>query len=127
MTNYNLDVNECASNNGGCSHTCNNTDGSFVCSCDNGYRLDNDELGCLGMKFTDLMVRYSNYVVYWLIVTVCVVYYIITTDTLDINECNTNNGGCSHSCTNTEGSYYCSCDEGYVLDANDHACNGKTD
>ena len=29
----------------------------------------------------------------------------------DINECLINNGGCSHSCTNTAGSFQCSCPE----------------
>ena len=33
------DVNECASNNGGCAHTCTNTEGSFTCSCRTGYEL----------------------------------------------------------------------------------------
>ena len=34
---------------------------------------------------------------------------------VDINECNVNNGGCEHSCTNTVGSYTCSCNTGYQL------------
>ena len=43
----------------------------------------------------------------------------------DINECGTNNGGCAQNCTNTDGSYYCSCVPGYVLDGDGHACNGE--
>ena len=35
---------------------------------------------------------------------------------VDINECDTNNGGCTQVCTNNVGSYACSCDQtGYVL------------
>ena len=34
---------------------------------------------------------------------------------VDVNECNVNNGGCEHSCTNTDGSYTCSCNTGYQL------------
>ena len=34
---------------------------------------------------------------------------------VDINECNVNNGGCEHTCTNTVGSYNCSCNTGYQL------------
>ena len=40
----------------------------------------------------------------------------------DINECDTNNGGCEQICNNTAGSYYCSCDFNYHLDVDGHAC-----
>lgn len=34
--------------------------------------------------------------------------------TIDINECSTNNGGCGSSiCTNTIGSYTCTCRTGF--------------
>ena len=39
-------------NNGGCSDTCDNTDGSFVCSCDEGYILAADNLDCEGKYCT---------------------------------------------------------------------------
>ena len=48
---------------------------------------------------------------------------IITTS--DINECSTNNGGCAHTCTNSVGSYACSCNIGFALDADNHGCIGK--
>ena len=41
----------------------------------------------------------------------------------DIDECNTDNGGCEHSCTNTAGSRTCSCNTGYSLDSDQH-CSG---
>ena len=43
-----IDVDECATNNGGCDHYCTNTIGSFVCSCYPGYTLDGDGHTCLG-------------------------------------------------------------------------------
>ena len=43
----------------------------------------------------------------------------------DINECDEGISGCNQTCTNTNGSYICSCYNGYVLDADDHSCNGK--
>ena len=43
----------------------------------------------------------------------------------DINECATNNGSCDHICTNTNGSYTCSCYDGYSLLTNGYSCSGK--
>ena len=41
------DINECATNNGGCYHRCHNTEGDFYCSCKNGYELDYDGHACI--------------------------------------------------------------------------------
>jgi len=41
-----IDIDECLSSP--CGHTCINTVGSFVCSCNNGYVLDSDGLSCNG-------------------------------------------------------------------------------
>ena len=43
----------------------------------------------------------------------------------EINECATLNGNCSQTCTNTNGSYYCSCNSGYILGGNNMTCNGE--
>ena len=34
-----IDVDECHVKNGGCSHTCINSDGGYSCTCKNGYTL----------------------------------------------------------------------------------------
>ena len=49
---YNADVDECLSSNGGCGQACTNTDGSFQCSCDEGYILAADNLECDGKDYT---------------------------------------------------------------------------
>ncbi|XP_035689592.1 von Willebrand factor D and EGF domain-containing protein-like [Branchiostoma floridae] len=41
----------------------------------------------------------------------------------DINECLRENGGCEHVCTNTEGSFQCSCDAAYILSENGFSCD----
>ena len=46
----------------------------------------------------------------------------------DFNECMVY-GACSQTCTNTEGSYVCSCVEGYLPQPDNRSCkakNGKT-
>ena len=42
----------------------------------------------------------------------------------DIDECVFDDGGCNQTCTDTTGSYYCSCDEGYKLNNDSHGCDG---
>ena len=41
-----------------------------------------------------------------------------------MNECDNGNGGCDLNCTNTVGSFYCSCADGYVLNSTDFTCEG---
>ena len=43
----------------------------------------------------------------------------------DINECGTNNGGCAHNCANNQGSFTCSCRNGFQLASDGRSCNGK--
>ena len=42
----------------------------------------------------------------------------------DNNECSTNHGGCSQICTNTQGSFKCSCLSGYKLAVDGLTCVG---
>ena len=42
----------------------------------------------------------------------------------DIDECDISNGGCQHNCTNTIGSFVCSCNDGYNLTENGLNCTG---
>ena len=41
---------------------------------------------------------------------------------IDIDECLTSNGGCDHNCLNFEGSYECSCRDGYSLTSDNRTC-----
>ena len=41
----------------------------------------------------------------------------------DINECNGDHE-CDQVCTNTDGSFVCSCDDGYLLQADGRTCEG---
>ena len=42
----------------------------------------------------------------------------------DIDECQTNNGGCQHRCINTNGSHQCACNKGHFLNADKVKCEG---
>ena len=43
----------------------------------------------------------------------------------DIDECALNISGCNQKCTNTIGSYFCSCYLGYKLNKDNETCIGK--
>lgn len=45
----------------------------------------------------------------------------------DIDECTIENGGCETFCTNSEGSYECSCHSGYALLPDQRSCTGEND
>ena len=55
--------------------------------------------------------------------------FVATADKLtcsDIDECQTNKGGCQHSCANTVGSFICSCDNGFKVSSTDQTqCSRK--
>ena len=42
-----VDVDECATGNGGCDQTCNNAPGGFACACNAGYTLDAGGFTCV--------------------------------------------------------------------------------
>ena len=56
-----VDINECQIDNGGCSQRCNNTAGSYNCSCQSGYELTGDDHNCTGkfLKWTIAIYSYQ--------------------------------------------------------------------
>ena len=58
-------------------------------------------------------------------------FYYTTTNIMllfshaDIDECAEGTDGCVQTCTDTKGSYVCSCGVGYRLANDSHGCNGE--
>ena len=44
---------------------------------------------------------------------------------LDINECSINSDNCDQLCTNTEGGFNCSCNDGFLLQSDMRSCIGE--
>ena len=101
-----LDINECSTSIGGCEEIYTNTNGSFICSCQNVYMLCDDKRTCIGI---------NNWYD----------YNILNIILIDINECTINNGGCEQTCVNDVGTYNCYCRHGCNLNSDNHTCDGK--
>ena len=115
-------TNECAGDNGNCSHICHDTETSYYCSCKHGYKMLNDSKTCEGnsRKKTKIYCEQRN-------AEIIDVYKMERLKRklsyfIDINECDII-GQCSQICTNTKGSYKCSCTSDYVLSPNGRNCN----
>uniref|UniRef100_A0A671T2H0 Signal peptide, CUB and EGF-like domain-containing protein 2 n=1 Tax=Sinocyclocheilus anshuiensis TaxID=1608454 RepID=A0A671T2H0_9TELE len=120
----------CNYGNGGCQHTCDDTDVGPVCGCHQKYALHSDSKTCIETcavnnggcdrtcKDTATGVRCS-----------CPVGFTLQPDgktCKDIDECLENNGGCDHFCRNTVGSFECSCQKGHKLLTNERTCQGES-
>ena len=44
---------------------------------------------------------------------------------LDIDECTEGSRQCTQNCSNTIGSYVCSCNEGFIIDVDRLTCDGE--
>ncbi|XP_072020294.1 uncharacterized protein [Amphiura filiformis] len=118
-----FDFNECADEIANdCNQTCDNTLGSYECSCNEGYQLYIDNKACIDidecLEFDtnecDDNATCSNTIGsyecpcnngYEEVDGVCLVSYVHMSDT---NECDGN-----ATCSNTVGSYECPCNDGY--------------
>ncbi|XP_066299111.1 fibulin-2-like [Branchiostoma lanceolatum] len=127
-----LDIDECDSNygRGPCDQTCDNSVGSFTCSCGIGYNLNSDGRTCDDINECTLSnggkgpceqkCRNSP----GSFICSCDHGYSLTTDERtcsDVNECTGTPRPCSQICNDIEGGYSCSCWEGFKK----HSTNRK--
>ncbi|XP_064612216.1 fibulin-5-like, partial [Liolophura sinensis] len=130
-----LDVDECVAGNGGCEQMCINDAGSFSCGCAQGFSLTSDGKTCNKDQDQDPCVALNQ-------TSTCA--YACRVNSLnnqaecfckagqtvnpngscsDIDECQEN--PCTGLCTNTDGSFTCSCLTGYKLLSDRLNCEGK--
>ena len=88
--------------------------GSYACSCIDGYNLRSDGRTCEGEPLNSV-----------LLLPIHTQYAFTTEIQLDIDECYEDTHNCTQTCTNTNGSYVCSCEPGYRLALDDHTCEGN--
>ena len=59
LNNFIVDINECADDNGECDQICENTPGSFTCSCLEGYELNHYAV-CVGEFHVVKPIQFIN-------------------------------------------------------------------
>ncbi|KAI9557484.1 hypothetical protein GHT06_017312 [Daphnia sinensis] len=120
-----VDIDECETGNGGCDDKCSNLPGSYICSCPVGFRLASNGKKCIDVNECSLRnghgpcqgACHNTHGSYHCSCEDMPGTQLAADGHLceDIDECRTDNGGCSHSCLNTLGTAYCACPEGYML------------
>lgn len=133
------DVNECQLSDNLCKNgQCVNMPGTYQCSCDTGYQATPDRQGCVGewnklnpkRCWLNQEIECIRLFMPWLYSLILPVQlwdldeFLLWTFFTDIDECTIMNGGCETHCTNSEGSYECSCSEGYALMPDLRTCSG---
>ncbi|XP_068220454.1 LOW QUALITY PROTEIN: uncharacterized protein [Palaemon carinicauda] len=135
------DVDECAINNGGCSHICLNTFGQIFCTCPEGFIMamdwktcedinecDHEEIsskcehGCINTPGSYHCAEADEFV----LAVECPPGLSPTEDNQscqDVDECKNDNHGCSDICVNTHGNAHCSCPVGYTLGNDNKTCH----
>ncbi|XP_028408894.1 uncharacterized protein LOC114531490, partial [Dendronephthya gigantea] len=111
---------------------CNNTRGSFRCTCPDGYRLDNDLRSCndideCGTNSHSCSANGFCHNIRGSYRCSCKNGYQLGSDQKtcqDIDECKTYQNDCDYKagCQNTVGSFKCTCQAGYYLDADGKTC-----
>lgn len=109
----------CTTKNGGCEHVCRQEGDEVVCSCDDGYELNEDGLSCRlkNMCFEDTC-QYQCVMGETGFTCLCPQGLELDSDQrtcLDIDECLSQEVCREHMCVNTEGSYACNCREGFEM------------
>ncbi|XP_054275840.1 fibrillin-1-like [Macrosteles quadrilineatus] len=120
------DINECLNNNGNCTQICQNTEGSFSCTCFTGFEKIEPSQTCLDMNECANNVSVCDQIC---INTEgsykcgCHASYKLSetlTECIDVDECA--NNICEQICQNSKGSFKCECKPGYTLASDGVSC-----
>lgn len=107
-----------------CQRLCINTEGGYRCRSSVGFKPGYGGKSCIGKKSQQFSSAYlflkpglkmrspsnqSGRLLFHSLVRPIRILYIICVHCLDINECDTSNGGCQEGCVNLIGSFRCKC------------------
>ncbi|XP_017260814.1 signal peptide, CUB and EGF-like domain-containing protein 2 isoform X5 [Kryptolebias marmoratus] len=126
-----LDVDECEFNNGGCQHTCVNAAGSYECRCKEGFFLSDNQHTCIHRSVEGLNCMNKEHGCAHIcrespkggVACECRPGFELARNQRDcILTCNHGNGGCQHTCEDTENGPVCRCHVRYTLQPDRKSC-----
>ncbi|XP_040893717.1 signal peptide, CUB and EGF-like domain-containing protein 2 isoform X5 [Toxotes jaculatrix] len=126
-----LDVDECEFNNGGCQHTCVNTMGSYECRCKEGFFLSDNQHTCIHRSVEGLNCMNKEHGCAHIcketpkggVACECRPGFELARNQRGcILTCNHGNGGCQHTCEDTENGPICRCHPRYTLQPDKRSC-----
>ncbi|XP_020794428.2 signal peptide, CUB and EGF-like domain-containing protein 2 isoform X5 [Boleophthalmus pectinirostris] len=126
-----LDVDECKFNNGGCQHTCVNTMGSYECRCKEGFFLSDNQHTCIHRSVEGLNCMNKEHGCAHIcketpkggVACECRPGFELAKNQRGcILTCIHGNGGCQHTCEDTEHGPICKCHPRYSLQADKRSC-----
>nr|VZI47990.1 unnamed protein product [Spirometra erinaceieuropaei] len=114
-----LEVDLCSAGRHTCEHICVSSQNSFFCRCHDGFRPDpRDPSKCLPLGCPKECVPGQGICKPETGQCECKPGFQGDLCDLNVDECSLNNGGCSHKCVDTFGSFHCECPPGWRLAPN---------
>uniref|UniRef100_A0A670YC96 Signal peptide, CUB and EGF-like domain-containing protein 2 n=1 Tax=Pseudonaja textilis TaxID=8673 RepID=A0A670YC96_PSETE len=129
-----LDVDECLDNNGGCQQICVNTMGSYECQCKEGFFLSDNQHTCIHRSNEGMNCMNKDHGCEHIcretpkggVACECRPGFELAKNQKDCKlTCNYGNGGCQHTCDDTDSGPVCGCHQKYALHSDGRTCIEK--
>uniref|UniRef100_A0A8D0PTW1 Signal peptide, CUB domain and EGF like domain containing 1 n=1 Tax=Sus scrofa TaxID=9823 RepID=A0A8D0PTW1_PIG len=126
-----LDVDECQDNNGGCQQICVNAMGSYECQCHSGFFLSDNQHTCIHRSNEGMNCMNKDHGCAHIcretpkggVACDCRPGFDLAQNQKDCTlTCNYGNGGCQHSCEDTDTGPTCGCHQKYALHSDGRTC-----
>ncbi|MBN3312322.1 SCUB1 protein, partial [Atractosteus spatula] len=129
-----LDEDECQDNNGGCQQICVNTMGSYECLCKEGFFLSDNQHTCIHRSDDGMNCMNKDHGCAHIcretpkggVACECRPGFELAKNQRDCTlTCNYGNGGCQHTCDDTDSGPVCGCHQKYALHSDSRTCIEK--